>query len=84
MFLNTSIFGLKILEMELDNIVFGLQMQLLHLTNIHRNDSILSNQLEPLIKNYNQWEKLEEIKKKYLYFQWDLADGMEVTASGRI
>lgn len=52
--------------------------------NIHRNDSILSNQLEPLIKNYNQWEKIRRDEGKSLYFQWDVADGMEVTASGRI
>ena len=52
--------------------------------NIHRNDSILSNQLEPLIKNYNQWEKIRRDEGKSLFFQWDVADGMEVTASGRI
>ena len=52
--------------------------------DIHRNDSILSNQLEPLIKNYNQWGKIRRDEGKSLYFQWDLADGMEVTASGRI
>ena len=52
--------------------------------SIHRNDSILLNQLEPLIKNYNQWEKIRRDQGKSLFFQWDVADGMEVTASGRI
>ena len=52
--------------------------------NIHRNDSILSSQLNPLIRNYNEWEKIRKDKDKSLFFQWDVADGMEFTVSGRI
>ena len=63
---------------------FWIADAILAFNNIHRNDSILSNQLEPLIKNYNQWEKIRKDEGKSLFFQWDVADGMEVTASGRI
>tara|TARA_Y100000741_G_scaffold54308_2_gene37428 strand:- start:1573 stop:3207 length:1635 start_codon:yes stop_codon:yes gene_type:complete len=51
--------------------------------NIHRNDSIMSKQLKPLINNYNEWEKIRKEKDKILFFQYDDRDGMELTASGR-
>tara|TARA_B100001142_G_scaffold322658_1_gene371349 strand:- start:596 stop:2248 length:1653 start_codon:yes stop_codon:yes gene_type:complete len=52
--------------------------------NIHRNDSILSSQLSPLISNYNEWEKIRKDKDKSLFWQFDVNDGMELTVSGRI
>ena len=52
--------------------------------NVHRNDSILSNQLVPLINNYNEWVKIRKENNQTLFYQWDVADGMELTASGRI
>ena len=51
--------------------------------NIHRNDSIMSKQLKPLINNYNEWENIRKEKDKILFFQYDDRDGMELTASGR-
>ena len=51
--------------------------------NIHRNDSILSKQLKPLINNYNELEKIRKEKDKILFFQYDDRDGMELTVSGR-
>ena len=55
----------------------------LALHNIHRNDSIMSKQLKPLINNYNEWENIRKEKDKILFFQYDDRDGMELTASGR-
>ncbi len=52
--------------------------------SIHRNDSILSKQLGPLIKNYNEWENTRKDIDKLLFWQYDINDGMEYTASGRI
>lgn len=52
--------------------------------NIHRNDSILLNQLEPLVKNYTEWEKIRKDENKSLFWQYDVNDGMELTVSGRI
>lgn len=52
--------------------------------NIHRNDSILSNQLELLINNYYEWEKIRKVNDQTLFYQWDVMDGMELTVSGRI
>ena len=52
--------------------------------SIHRNDSILFNQLEPLIKNYGEWEKNRRDNHLSLFWQYDVNDGMEFTASGRI
>ena len=52
--------------------------------NIHRNDSILFNQLEPLVKNYTEWEKIRKDENKSLFWQYDVNDGMELTVSGRI
>ena len=52
--------------------------------SIHRNDSILLNQLEPLIKNYHEWEKIRKDENKSLFWQYDVNDGMELTVSGRI
>ena len=51
--------------------------------NIHRNDSIMSKQLKPLINNYNEWENIRKEKDKILFFQYDDRDGMELTASGK-
>ena len=51
---------------------------------IHRNDSLLFSQLDPLINNYNQWEKTRMENNKSLFWQWDEKDGMEYTISGRI
>lgn len=51
--------------------------------NIHRDDSIMSKQLRPLINNYNEWEKIRKEEDKILFFQYDDRDGMELTASGR-
>jgi len=51
---------------------------------IHRNDSILSNQLPLLINNYNEWEKIRRDSSKILFWQIDDRDGMEVSVSGRI
>ena len=51
--------------------------------NIHRNDSIISKQLKPLINNYSEWEKIRKDEGKILYHQYDDRDGMELTVSGR-
>ena len=51
--------------------------------NIHRNDSIISKQLKPLINNYSEWEKIKKDEGKILFHQYDDRDGMELTVSGR-
>ena len=51
---------------------------------IHRNDSLLFSQLQPLINNYNEWEKTRKENNKSLFWQSDNLDGMEFTTSGRI
>ena len=51
--------------------------------NIHRNDSIITKQLQPLINNYNEWEKIRKQEGKILFHQYDDRDGMELTVSGR-
>jgi len=51
--------------------------------NIHRNDSIISKQLQPLINNYNEWEEIKKDEGKILFHQYDDRDGMELTVSGR-
>ena len=51
--------------------------------NIHRNDSLISSQLKPLINNYSEWEKIRKGKENILFSQFDDRDGMEFTASGR-
>ena len=51
--------------------------------NIHRNDSIISKQLQPLINNYSEWEKIRKDEGKILFHQYDDRDGMELTVSGR-
>ena len=38
----------------------------------------------PLINNYNEWVKIRKENNQTLFYQWDVADGMELTASGRI
>ena len=52
--------------------------------SIHRNDSILLNQLNPLISNYSEWENIRKDYDKSLFWQYDVNDGMELTASGKI
>ena len=51
--------------------------------NIHRNDSMISSQLKPLMNNYSEWEKIRKEKDNILFSQFDDRDGMEFTASGR-
>ena len=63
---------------------FWIADAVLAFNNIHRNDSILSNQLELLINNYNEWEKIRKVNDQTLFYQWDVMDGMELTVSGRI
>jgi len=63
---------------------FWIADAILAFNGIHRNDSILSNQLGPLIKNYNEWIKIRKENDKALFWQWDVSDGMELTVSGRI
>ena len=63
---------------------FWIADAILAFNNVHRNDSILSNQLVPLINNYNEWVKIRKENNQTLFYQWDVADGMELTASGRI
>ena len=52
--------------------------------NIHKNESILTNQLLPLIENFEKWEESRKDPGKDLFYQWDVSDGMELTASGQI
>ena len=63
---------------------FWIADAVLTFNNIHRNDSILSNQLELLINNYYEWEKIRKVNDQTLFYQWDMMDGMELTVSGRI
>tara|TARA_B100000575_G_scaffold289551_1_gene291529 strand:+ start:13649 stop:15226 length:1578 start_codon:yes stop_codon:yes gene_type:complete len=63
---------------------FWIADSVLAFNNIHRNDSILSDQLEPLTNNYKEWEKIRKESGKALFWQADVYDGMELTASGRI
>ena len=51
---------------------------------INRNDSLISDQLPFLLKNYEMWEAERREKNNTLFWQYDTADGMEHTASGRI
>ena len=51
---------------------------------VHRNNSILSNQLPLLINNYEEWERIRRYSTKILFWQLDGYDGMEVSVSGRI
>ena len=51
---------------------------------IHRNASLIRNQLPFLLKNYEMWEAERREKNNTLFWQYDTADGMEHTASGRI
>ena len=51
---------------------------------INRNDSLIRNQLPFLLKNYEMWEAERREKNNTLFWQYDTADGMEHTASGRI
>ena len=50
---------------------------------VHRNDSILSYQLEALINNYNNWEKIRRDEGNIMFWQSDGLDG-EFSISGRI
>ncbi|MEC7069043.1 MAG: glycosyl hydrolase family 65 protein [Bacteroidota bacterium] len=51
---------------------------------INRNDSLIRDQLPFLMKNYEMWEAERRDKNNTLFWQYDTADGMEHTASGRI
>lgn len=51
---------------------------------VHRNNLNLSNQLELLIANYEEWERIRRDSSSILFWQIDDRDGMEVTVSGRI
>lgn len=51
---------------------------------INRNDSLIRDQLPFLLKNYEMWEAERREKNNTLFWQYDTADGMEHTASGRI
>ena len=50
---------------------FWIADAILAFNEIHRNDSILSNQLGPLIKNYNEWIKIRKENDKELFWQWN-------------
>ena len=52
--------------------------------NIHRNDSVIKDQLPYILENYKKWEETRRNKNNTLFWQYDTADGMEHTASGRI
>jgi hypothetical protein len=51
---------------------------------VHRNDSIIIDQLPLLINNYNEWEKIRRDSTNILFWQQDGKEGMEVSVSGRI
>ncbi len=51
---------------------------------VHRNDLALSNQLELLVDNYGEWERIRQDSGKILFWQEDGKEGMEVSVSGRI
>jgi len=51
---------------------------------VHRNDSLIKNQLPYFLSNYKNWEDTRRDNNKTLFWQYDTADGMEHTVSGRI
>ena len=51
---------------------------------VHRNDSIILDQLPLLINNYYEWEKIRRDSTNILFWQQDGKEGMEVSVSGRI
>ncbi|NQU88237.1 MAG: hypothetical protein HQ541_21020 [Mariniphaga sp.] len=51
---------------------------------IHRNDSVMIDQLPYLVDNYKEWEKIRRDSGNILFWQVDDRDGMEFTSSGRI
>ena len=51
---------------------------------IHKNDSLLKSQLEPLISNYEQWEKIRRDTLNILFWQNNNQEGMEFSVSGRV
>ena len=63
---------------------FWIADSVLAFNNIHRNDSVLSDQLGPLTINYKEWERIRKESDKTLFWQRDEYDGMELTVSGRI
>ena len=77
-------FWLKNSEAGIRQYSFWIADATLAFNNIHRNDSVLFSQLSPLIKNYNEWEKIRKDRDKSLFWQWDVNDGMELTVSGRM
>ena len=51
---------------------------------VHKNYSLLTNQLEPLVSNYEKWEKIRRDDSNILFWQEDNKEGMEFSASGRV
>lgn len=51
---------------------------------VHRNDLVLSDQIELLVDNYEKWERIRLDSGKTLFWQEDGKEGMEVSVSGRI
>lgn len=51
---------------------------------VHKNDSILSDQLPLLVYNYEEWERIRRDSTSILFWQEDSKEGMEVSVSGRI
>lgn len=51
---------------------------------VHRNDSILVKQLNLLVANYKEWERIRLDSNRTLFWQLDDREGMEVSVSGRI
>ena len=52
--------------------------------SVHRNDSLIKDQLPLLLNNYQKWEIDRRIQNNTLFWQYDTNDGMEHTVSGRI
>lgn len=63
---------------------FWIADAVLALHKVHRNNSIISNQLPSLVSNYEEWMKIRQDPQKLLFWQIDDRDGMEVSVSGRI
>ncbi len=51
---------------------------------VHRNDSLLSNNLPSLVSNYGKWEQNRRDPTRELFWQFDAQEGMEISASGRL
>ena len=51
---------------------------------VHKNDLLLTNQLKPLVSNYEKLENIRRDDSNILFWQDDNKEGMEFSASGRI